>query len=276
MKIVHRIGLNASDEQIRVLEDLGVRYQRCAGLSLVIIVIDEGHPAWPQMAPLMAEWEISDLALPEFTKKELAAARYLRMGPDWHHGYPQPEDDFKYRSVTYDDVDYCAECGIGLKQQAPFRMLREPKWGTKQILQLNWVMDEFFATPEAWDLVFRTLGLDCLPVLHHKTGRPLKSVVQLQVSARTTSKVFADGQRYVVKHCPVCQRDKLAQRSPGRFPHVILPHGVHMARTAEYFGGGYDAFNNIIVSAELYKAITTHKLKGACFYVVAEPGQALR
>ena len=71
----------------------------------------------------------SDIVRTEFNASERGNAEYLNVAPAWHHGYPQPEDDFAYLSATYDLKEYCPGCGIGEKQVAPFRMKGEPKWG---------------------------------------------------------------------------------------------------------------------------------------------------
>jgi len=274
MKIIHRVAVSASDAQIEVLSDHGIEYKQLGGRS-ILFLLDEAHAAWPVIAPLIAKWGASDLIMTEFDREELTAAQYLRMRPAWHCGYPMPDDDNGYMQITYDDKDYCTECGIGLKQQSPFRMSREPRWGSKQILQLNWVMDEFFATPEAWEHVFKPFGVDCLPVIGHRTGRPLNAVIQLRVTSMSTPVGEPGG--FLRETCPTCKREKMCGTSPGRFPHVELMTNTHMAKTPDYFGprpgDGPVAWHKIIISAALYKAIVSHKLKGAEFETVAAVGQ---
>jgi len=94
---------------------------------------------------------------------------------------------------------------MGLVQKAPFRMRGEPKWGTKHILQMNWVFDEFFVRIEVWDKVFRKFGIEKLPVVQHKTDKPLESVVQLKVlttkrKKRTQSTLFGTSFAPVFRH----------------------------------------------------------------------------
>jgi len=270
MKIIHRVSFNPTDAQRREMSGLGLEWEE-AGVGVVVFLIEEGSRAWAIIAPMIAQWDALDMVSTEFTKKELIAADYLLMEPSWHHGYPQPEDSFGYRGITYDSTEYCADCGIGGTQRAPFRMIREPKWGSRRILQLNWVFDEFFVTPESWTTVFKPFGIESLPVLHHKTGRPLELVVQLQVSSLTTSAIITSD--IVPEVCVACNNAKLGKRLPGRFPHVEMPEGSHIAKTIEYFGSGAKAFREIIISAALYKAITAAKLKGASFQVVARSGE---
>ncbi len=268
MRISHRVCINADVAQLEDLKRHGVEYEDL-GNRLIVFVIFEDHPNWRAIASLISKWKAPDLPSTEFSERELEQAQSLRLGPDWHHGYPEPEDGFE--RITYVGSKFCEHCGMETVQQAPFRMSREPKWGRRQILQLNWIMDEYFVTPEAWKQVFRPFGIDCLPVMHHKNGRPLETVVQLQITAWTATKVNPEG--YVPEYCAVCKHMKLSQGLPGRFPYVKMPPGAQMAKTPEYFGSGGAAWHEVIISAALYRAIASHKLRGACFDVVAAPGQ---
>jgi hypothetical protein len=263
MKITHRVNLRASNEQICHLKHLGMHVER-VGAGLVVFLVHEGSSAWPAVAALIDQWKANDLVTTEFSKRELGEARCLIVTA-WHHGYPQPEDDF--RSVTYDDSDYCLACGIGGKQRGPFRMLREPKWGAKHLLQLNWVLDELFTTPETWEAVFRPFGIESIPVINHKSGTTLRSVVQLDIRALATSKISPDA--FVADSCATCNRGKLQPIARGLFPHVEIPKTLHLAKTREYFGSGASAWRAMIISSALYESIRARGSKGASFQVVA-------
>jgi hypothetical protein len=52
----------------------------------------------------------------------------------------------------------------------------------RSILQLNWIFDEYFLARDVWTTVFEPLGIDCWPVLLHKSGEEIGSVVQLKIS----------------------------------------------------------------------------------------------
>lgn len=266
MKVTHNISLIVNDAQIQTLSLRDVPFEAIRP-DLIIIRIEETHPAWSLILELFPDYERYDLPNTKFTTKELRDAQHLVLQPSWHFSYPQPKEG--YKRATYDDADYCSTCGIGLKQRDAFRMLGEPKWGTRSILQLNWIMDEYFVHPEIWNKVFRPLGIDSRPVVHHRTGRQLETIVQLSVTKRATSLVSAE--QFKVSQCSVCKRKKLSGVCLGRFPHVEIPSGQHMAKTIDYFGGegGPAAWNEIIISSELYKAIFDHKLRGVEFTVVA-------
>ena len=97
----------------------------------------------------------------------------------------------RFRQASYDLGQFCERCGVGLKQTAPFQMIGEPKWGKRGILQLNWVFDQFFATPGIWASVFDPHGVASRVVTDTK-GRELKTVVQLvareEIDIATASK----------------------------------------------------------------------------------------
>jgi hypothetical protein len=123
---------------------------------------------WPHVEALLRRYQAIDICRTEFAPAELRGASWLEVRPDWHHGYPMPDDDGGYLRATYDLGQYCATCGAGTVQRAPFRMRAEPKWGRRSILQLNWVFDQYFVRPDLHEGVFAPLGVESLPVLHHR------------------------------------------------------------------------------------------------------------
>ena len=176
MQIIHRISIASTPEIRSELAGMGVVV---GSNGLVSFELDERHEAWAEVQGWIARRSPVDVVTTKFSKQEIDEARWLTMVPDWHHGYPQPDElDFGYRRATYDLTNYCERCGVGLRQKAPFQMKGEPKWGKRGILQLNWVFDEYFVTPEVWASVFRLHGIECRPVLNTK-GDELKTVVQL-------------------------------------------------------------------------------------------------
>jgi len=127
MKIVHRVSIKSTDAIKQELGDLGVSI----GDGLATFEVDEAHPRWAQIQQFIERHRAVDVVSTKVTVKELAAAEWLVMQPTWHAGYPQPEDT--YLATTYDLSDYCAQCGTGAVQRAPFRMRGEPKWGDNSL-----------------------------------------------------------------------------------------------------------------------------------------------
>lgn len=269
MVVIHRITIRPTEKQRSELEALGVTLQ--SGLALpgggapyVAFDVRESHPNWNALARLFREWDTGDFVITRFSLAEVLAAKWLVLVPDGHHGYPQPEEDFGFLAVTYDLSDWCAECGMGRKQKAPFRMKGEPKWGRRGILQLNWVYDELFATPDAWTRVFKPAGVACRPVLNVR-GVELKRVVQLVLEA--TVGVITDGLAF--ERCERCARTRYLPVTRGAFPALRGVPTTSIVRTAECFGSGAQADQRVLISQDLARALTAGGVRGASFKPVA-------
>lgn len=224
---------------------------------------DEADPRWPALMAWRARkgWLDEPLSTAEFTKSELRAAPWLEFSTDWQWGYPQPhEDEFGYRKVTYDDSDFCSGCGVGLRQVAPFRLVGEPKWGCRSVLQLNWVFDELFVRPELWEAVFRPLGVPAREV-NNAEGAALNSVVQLVVEDR----VDLDMEDHASETCDACGVQKYETVSRGFYPAPLTAPTGAVCRSNQWFGTGASAFQGILASGEVYAAIEAARAKGARF-----------
>jgi hypothetical protein len=219
---------------------------------------------------LFDRWRVFDSLTTEFTKGEIEAARWLDVVPDWHHGYPQPDEDFGYLRVTYDLAEWCDACGIGLKQKAPYQMKGEPKWGRRGILQLNWVFDEYFVTPEIWSSFFKPFGIACRPVTNTK-GAELKTVVQLVAEEEVG--IVTDG--LTPERCAKCGRVKYLPVTRGFFPALTTKPSGAIVKTREYFGSGAAAHRRVLVSQELARALVAAKVRGASLWPVQSTNGAV-
>jgi hypothetical protein len=273
MKFVHRIGFRANGAQRVELESLGVDVPTGTALPgggdpLVAFDVDEGHPNWPTLHTLFGRWKTSDVLRTEFSKDETDAAKWLNLMSEWHHGYPQPAElTFGYREATYDLTHYCDQCGVGLKQKAPFQMKSEPNWGKRTILQLNWVSDEYFVTPQVWESVFEPHGIGSGPVLNTK-GIELKTVVQLMTSEEVG---IVNNGLYAEKcACSKCGRTKHLPVTRGPFPAIAHEPLAAMVKTHEYFGSGASAYKGVLISQAIACALIASKVRGASLRPVAE------
>ncbi len=264
MKFVHRIGFRATASQRRELEALGVKVPAGVampggGAPFVAFDVAEDQPSWPLVRVLLQRWEVSEGQIrTEFSKNEIDAAPWLEIGA-WHHGYPQPDEDvFGYREMTYDLSDWCEQCGIGKKQKAPFQMKGEPTWGRNGILQLTWIYDELFVTPEVWASMFKPAGIGHRPVMDTK-GRELKTVVQLVIEEEVG--IVTEG--LSPERCARCGRVKYLPVARGPFPRLTDKSSRAMARTREYFGSGGQADKRVLISQEVVRSLSAENLRGA-------------
>lgn len=264
MQIIHRISISATRRIRQDLASLGIVKELVTVLDdLVLFELAESDDRWPDVRLWIARHDALDIVTTRFSAAEIAGADWLVMSTDRHHGYRQPEDN--YMEVTYDLADYCSTCGIGAKQNAPFHMKSEPRWGRNGILQLNWVFDEFFAKPEIWDAIFKPRGVGCRPVLDAR-DRELKTVIQLVVEEEVD--ILIGGLTPVI--CASCGRVKYEPAVRGPFPPIQTPPSGHSARARAYFGSGRSAHKAVLVSQQLREAFTAAKTRGAAFEPVAK------
>jgi hypothetical protein len=190
----------------------------------------------------------------------MQGANYYGIDPTWHYGYPQPEDDFGFLEATYDLSGYCSKCAVGARQNEPFRMKKEPVWGRRSFLQLNWVFDEYFTKPEIWQKHFEPFGIGYREVVLHKNGAVLDSVVQLDIPAIADVELI--NQQYEI--CDICHSKKYHPRIVGFYPRPETTH-AEAFKSSAYFGSGSKAFRQVFISQAVFAPIYAAGLKGIEF-----------
>jgi hypothetical protein len=262
VQIQHHIALRLDDERQAAFREAGIELKK-AGI-MTAFEITEDDPRWQKVLPLTHKFKVFDTVTTKFSAAELTNAGYLGMAAAGHHGYPEPSDDNGYLQATFDLSEYCRTCGTGLKQIAPFRLKKTPKLG-KSLLQLNWILDEYFVTPELWKDVFEPLGIGHRPVVLHKTGAVLDSVVQLEIPH--THDLQVDGLSFSV--CPACSRKKYSISFRGFFPPPSGGPEDPMFKSSQYFGPGALAYKLVLVSGALYRKVKDAGVRGINFYPCA-------
>ncbi len=265
MEIVYRVAGKYPVEEAQVvgekLRQLGVKAKftrEFHGSVLLYFDLSDAHPRYQEIRALMdAVGLITSCHWLNFTPEETAAARWLSIAA-YPQDYPYPDDIDEYKQVTYDLTEWCRECGVGTKQNAPFRMRREPRWGKRyDILRLHWVDDALFTKPEVWERVFKPFGIGCMPVLNARGTAQLQTVVQLVVEEHVSlSTEGLEGHT-----CPQCGRVKYREPLDFLPPLLEEPSGA-MAMSREWFGGGHAAYQLTLVSQPLWQAIVSAGLRG--------------
>ncbi|MCY2980388.1 MAG: hypothetical protein NTU79_17115 [Planctomycetota bacterium] len=274
MEIIHRLAFNArkNELQTKTLDEMRIKFafhvlpspaSLEAPAGLVTLDIAESDPRWTLVKELSRQWNCIDQVYSTFTRTDLEQAEYLAIVPRWHQGYPMPDNNGGYLDKTYRGHLGCAICGVGRLQVEPFRMRSEPKWGRKNMLQLNWIFDEFFVTPVVFTNVFLPFGIQCREVLNYKSGKPLETVVQLCVS-----QVASDSRRHSEYDaiCEECGRGKFFPHVRGFFPTFCPTDGSPIFKTDEYFGSDGSAWQAIIITKKLYRAMEDSGVSGVGFY----------
>jgi hypothetical protein len=267
MQIIHKVTFEGT--KAAEFRELGVNMVRISPESPLINMLQftmaEDDSRWKKTHSIIKKLGALDFAETRFTPYEFDRAQFLAVLPSWHHGYPQPEEDFQYKKTTYDLSHYCSACQIGARQVAPFQMKRPPIWGEKSVLQLNWVFDEYFVKPETWKRVFERFGIKCRPVLQHPSGQEMETVVQLDISERA---------ELLMESYPRVQCQRCGTRSylhvNGFFPSPAAT-GQHLFKSLQWFGDGSVPVQAVVVSQPLYRAIQDAKIRGLEFQACLPP-----
>ncbi len=264
MKILHTLTFPKENHIEAQLARIGIKSRDSIILNFQIF---EHDTLWPKISELCAQYNPVDIVKTTFSRSELKQADHLLLIPSWHHGYPMLDDDFGFLNITFDTTDYCTVCGIGRQQNGPFRMKAEPKWGRRSILQLNWILDEYFVKPEVYANVFEPFGIPSLEVLHYKTNEPLTGVLQLILAETSQSLLEISAQPS--ESCPKCGRKKFLPLIKGPFPGFVSSPGcAQISKTQEIFGSGGSANKRVVVTQELYSAMFEAKVRGVEFHVI--------
>lgn len=260
MKIIHRLAFRYDSKIKAVITELGIPFTEG---FICVCKIAENDARWSQLNGFINPDNIgTHIVYAEFTAKELNAANYLAVLSNWHHGYPEPSDTIMgFMELTYNVQNYCQKCGIGAFQKAPFRFKKAPVWGKRNILQLNWIFDEYFVKPEIWREVFEPFGIGCRPVVLDKSGRELDSVVQLELTELAELNDLDD---LPFDTCASCGRIKYLPIT-GRFMPAPSKTSAAMFRSNQYFGSGASANRMVIVSQELFVKAQSAGLKGVSY-----------
>ena len=270
MKLIHIINSNNKSDFKAAIDELGIQYDYEESIvgKWVHFEIAESDPHWPAVERLVDIHNLGSHTIrSEFTKAEKEKADFLRLFYAWENGYPLPDDDFGYLHMTYNLPEFCKKCDIGKQQKAPFRMKSEPKWGRRHIMKFFWVEDEFFVRPEVWHDVFKPFGIGCRPVVKHRDGEELQTVVQLDIAQTSPSPLCLDG--YPTETCEDCGKSKVQPGIQGFFPKFAEPPEGDMFKAQEWFGSGGSAYRPVFISNRLYLALEEKKIKGAVYHPVA-------
>lgn len=212
---------------------------------------------------------------------------------NWYHittgqfGYPQPEDDFGYLELTYEQNIGCPTCHIGIKQNNPFRFRTEPKAKNSQFIGLNWVFDQIFVRQPV-KVEFEKSGITGISFsrpIFHRTEKELETIYQLHVDTilpkaliadnLTTEKCEYPSDKKMLKFLkangsklvdgPFCGELKFnfPQEQKMTFDIDTFENLPDFVRTYEWFGSGGNANRPILISEKVKNLIELNKWRGA-------------
>jgi len=272
MEIWHRVMFNTSNHPNleTLLIDLHIEFHAEPAIfsngKIIHFRITESDSRWPSINTHLAD--TSNLVITEFTESEICAAEWVRVIPVFEHMYPEPQDVW---ISTRPGIELtCNECSTFV-QKSPYSVRREPKWGRFRFLTLYWVY-ELFARPEVVEALHANgiRGFQPEQVLLSAKPQPLNDLVQLDIPTVLEPALTAPGVPFQ-RSCPRCG-------VPKYYPHVRGVMHLHrrpfdklevdLAKTHEWFGGGKNAFREIIASRNFADLVQRKGWKGLQFKVV--------
>ena len=137
----------------------------------------------------------------EYSREEFEKSEYFLLRDSRSCGYPQPEEDFRYESISFDAEKICTECDCGRVQTNDLRVKKLSKHGFWTFF--SWLTDEFFVSEKVYEEVFAPHGIEKRSVI--KGGKVVDGVYQLVIPVIDEPLDLSDRDHW---KCPVCGETK--------------------------------------------------------------------
>lgn len=265
MKIRHRIAYEIdtiSDEFVKYLNSQNAIFEKTNTDIGVAFIYEEGVYI-DELYDYYHKENITPIIDVIYTKEEYDKAEWYTMRSKFRFEYPQPEDD--YIGITYNDKEFCPNCGFGLIQKSSFQISKAPKWGKCNFLMLNWIEDELFVNAIVKD-VFESekiIGLKFLEVLKYRKEIAIEDIYQIYIKNELEPGLInIENSVKIIRKCNSCNRKKYIGSGKGlTFKREVFNHlSSDIYKTYEAFGDGLMHAKVIIVSKKLYNAIKKYNL----------------
>lgn len=248
MKKIRIIRDRWTEDDVKFLSKLGIK----AKVGHMYFTVDEDDRYYEirkrfeeRWKPLL--WSHDGFAY-EYSSEEFEKSEYFLLRCGNTCGYPQPDEDFRYKSISFDAEKICSKCGCGRVQTNDLRVNKLSKHGFWTFF--SWLVDEFFVSEKVYEEVFAPHGIEKRSVI--KGGKVVDGVYQLVIPVIDESLDLSDRDHW---KCPVCGETKytMNHRQYPFFPQHKNPlPGIY--KTKEYFGAGHDshqAQHQIIISKDV-------------------------
>lgn len=270
MKIRHRICFNKksiSSEFLNFLKEKKAKFSEVKTdlADLVVVYLIEEDEWKDELKQFLQKDEIISIPESIYSKAEMEKASWFRIRSKFRWEYPQPEDCSNYIHITYDSTNYCESCGYGSRQKEEFRIKKNPKWGKRNFLMLNWVEDELFISNKSKEIIRNAdiKGYKIYDVINHRTDKPLDDINQIYIEEVLQSGLVNEEQsiKEIIK-CHKCGSVKYIYTGRG-FTYkkdVFEDLNVDIVKSYEMFGDGLMCARLVFISKNLYKLLTLNSL----------------
>jgi uncharacterized protein YutE (UPF0331/DUF86 family) len=214
----------------------------------------------------------------EYDEIDMENAQWYIIGTSQYQ-YPQPEDDFGYRNLTFNLDNYCPLCGIGKIQNNPYRLKYEPKQKPNLFWGLHWEYEPIFIREEIKNIFEKEKigGVYFSQPVIHKSNKPIERFYQLHIETILDKGLITDNVNTVTckinneensnrnNELKCCGRIKYNSYRALEFNKKIFSTDNDFYLTNEYFGSMGSAYRKKIISKKIYNLIKNYKLRGLYF-----------
>ncbi len=276
MNKIYRYCLNtkSDDPKCIIRNYLQERKIKYSDKYLLVFEISDSAPYFNDVINFMnAKLKDEPQIRCEYSKKELAEAKYLRIYLKRYSGYSQPEAiDVKnsYVNYTFDITNFCTDCGSGLVQNDSFYLKKSFNIEKIRFGGVYWIYDTFFITTELrdWFIKEKFTGIEFIPVKNIRTKQTVDNIVQLKINAIFPEKLEFDTQEVI--NCKSCNTIKKLKKNDSEIfaPKDILKDlDKDFYLSKEFTGGGLLCCQYVLISNRVYKFFIDNKIKN----INAEP-----
>lgn len=266
MRIKHRFGFNIDEKAvIRFLDNHNIKYNKDE--TTINFEMFEDDEKFNLINDFMGSNNAVRIQDAVYTREEIEGAKWLTVRSSWWSQYPQPEADMKYKYTTYDATNYCDggesdySCGKGLIQREPFILKKEPNWGSRNFMMLNWISDELFINKKTVEMLLNSdlKGFEIYDVWN-KSKKKMEGVKQIFVKSYLPKGISINSieREYV---CPKCGFRKYWLKTGEISFNKNIFDGIQcdIVKTSDKFGEG-NCDSLILVTRKFYDVIKTAKL----------------
>jgi hypothetical protein len=202
-----------------------------------------------------------------FAEEEILNADWVRLVPTFEQGYPQPKETWITNPTNYGE--HCPQCGI-FRQTTNFRLRTEPNLVKNDFMSLYWTY-ALFCTPEVLGELqaHKIQGYEIWDAIIHKTGVPSKKVFQLFIPS-IVKPGLVQAKDLMKETCSSCNVTRYYPHKRGilYLEREALSPNVDIVQTYEWFGSGYAAYREILVSNKFARLIIDKGWKGVALKVI--------
>ncbi len=193
----------------------------------------------------------------KFSKQELDNALYYALNGLYqkNNGYPEPQKRMLYEDEIFKFKN--KQFRVNKTQIAPFKV-KKPKYGkTQKGFHLELEFEFVFFKKDFYQEILAPLGLQSMPVLNYKTGKPLEDTIQLVIPI-AKSKLLLENSAYDI-HPPeeTGGFKQYALQTLDFFPPFENEFDFHICYSQEELLRGH---RKIIISKEFCDLLVEHKV----------------